>query len=136
MPSPTVSYLIPSYNHEDYLPALLESIKQDIQCLELPAEVIIIDDGSSDNSHAIIETWADAHGKDFEIHYTFQENQGLANVLNQMIAQAKGEYLRLGASDDVFLAGSTQKLYQQFKHNPELHCVFADGEIINEDNKR
>ncbi len=45
-----ISYLIPSYNHAHYLPLLLESIRLDIDRLEVPAEVIIIDDGSSDDS--------------------------------------------------------------------------------------
>lgn len=127
-----ISYLIPSYNHEKYLPLLLENIGLDIECLEVPAEVIIIDDGSIDDSKLIIQTWAEANAGRFEIIYLFQENKGLPAVLNKMIDRSRGQYLRLCASDDVITVGSTQMLYEQFKSRPNLLCVLADANIINE----
>ena len=127
-----ISYLIPSYNHAHYLPLLLESIRLDIDRLEVPAEVIIIDDGSSDDSQAVIEAWSAMHKESFSVITLFQENKGLPVVLNKMIAMAQGTYLRLCASDDILIAGSTQKLYEQFKGNAQLRCAFADAIVIND----
>lgn len=129
---PIISYLIPSYNHERYLPFLLESLRLDIEQLTIPAEVIIVDDGSSDNSMRLIETWAEANQNAFAIFYTTQENKGIGAVLNRMIDTSKGDYLRVCASDDVVVCGSTQILYEQFKDRPNLRCVLADAKVINE----
>ncbi|KTD35898.1 glycosyl transferase, family 2 [Legionella nautarum] len=129
---PIISYLIPSYNHEQYLPFLLESLRLDIEQLTVPAEVIIVDDGSSDNSMRLIQTWAAANHDAFAIFYTTQENKGISAVLNRMIDRSKGDYLRVCASDDMVVCGSTQILYEQFKDRPNLRCVLADAKVINE----
>jgi len=127
-----ISYLIPSYNHAQFLPALLENISLDIHSLAVPAEVIILDDGSSDNSVALIKTWAVQEGSKFKINCLYKENRGLTATLNQLIARAEGSYLRLCASDDIVLPGSTQLLYEQFLLNPQLLCVLADARVIDE----
>jgi glycosyltransferase involved in cell wall biosynthesis len=127
-----VSYLVPSYNHEKYIFFLLESIKLDIEQLAVVAEIIIIDDGSLDNSRAIIQSWAETYKEKFKIIYQFQENKGIASVLNRLIDLASGQYLRLCASDDVIVTGSTKLLLQQFKYKQDLRCVFADGRVIDE----
>lgn len=129
---PVISYLIPSYNHAIYLPFLLEGISRDTRLLDVPVEVIIMDDGSQDNSKSVINSWAKANEGLFEIYCFFQENKGLSAVLNKMIDEAQGEYLRLCASDDVIIAGSTQLLYNEFKRQPNLRCVLADARVVDE----
>lgn len=128
-----ISYLVPSYNHELYLPQLLESICLDIAQLEVSAEVVIVDDGSIDKSQSIIKSWVDMNHAKFNIIYLFQQkNQGLPVSLNWMIEHARGEYLRHCASDDILIAGSTQMLYNHIKSEPNLLCALADARIINE----
>lgn len=131
--SAVVSYLLPSYNHGKYLPFLLNNISLDIQQLDVPAEVIIIDDGSKDDSVTIIKAWAEAESGHFEINCIFQENKGIAAVLNTLIDKSSGQYLRLCASDDIIAVGSTQRLLDQFANNTQLLCVLADAAVINED---
>lgn len=126
-----ISYLVPSYNHEKYLPFLLESIRQDIDFLDVPAEVLIIDDGSRDNSTTIIKEWADTQANQIKITYRSQENQGISAVFNALITMAEGEYLRICASDDVVVAGSTNLLFQHLKKKPEALCALADGRVID-----
>ncbi|MGC1183509.1 glycosyltransferase family 2 protein [Legionella sp.] len=130
-----ISYLIPSYNHENYLPMLLECIRLDSEYLTVPAEVILVDDGSSDDSPSIIKKWTEANKEHLKVVYLLQKNKGLPAVLNQMIEMAKGEYLRLCASDDIITPGSTQKLYKQFKVYPNLLCALADGNVINKEGR-
>jgi|GEM_PF-4230874 len=127
----TISYLIPCYNHEKYLPELLNNLTLDIEKLDVPAEVIIIDDGSEDNSALIIKEWEN-NNTTLNITFISGKNKGLPAVLNQMIKLAKGEYLRLGASDDVILPGSTQLLFNEFINKPSLRCAVGDGTVINE----
>ncbi|ARG97150.1 glycosyltransferase family 2 protein [Legionella micdadei] len=128
---PVISYLIPSYNHEDYLPFLLESIVLDIKQLKVPAEVIIIDDGSADRSLWVIQAWVEANRDLFPISCVSQENRGIGAVLNRMVDLSRGEYLRVCASDDVLVPGSTQLLYEQFMLRPYLVCVLADAKVID-----
>lgn len=127
----TISYLVPSYNHEHYLLFLLESIKQDIQSLSVGAEVIILDDGSKDNSPQIIEEWANTNADSLSIQYAFQENKGIASVFNRLIAMSSGQYIRICASDDVIITGSTQLLLNEFHRQAELLCALGDGKIID-----
>ncbi len=127
-----ISYLIPSYNHESFLPLMLQSIKSDIEHLDVASEVIIVDDGSTDNSSNIIKAWVDENSNFLKIKYILQENKGINAVLNLMIEQANGVFLRLCSSDDVIKNGSTQILYNEFKHKPSLVCALADAKIINE----
>lgn len=126
-----VSYLIPSYNHEKFLSLTLASIEQDISLLKVAAEVIIIDDGSTDNSVHLIRQWIHLHQEQFNIVFISQSNKGLPVVLNALIASAQGTYLRLCASDDILIAGSTQILLNQFSINPLLVCVVGDGSVID-----
>lgn len=130
-----ISYLIPSYNHASYLPDLLESIRLDILELKVVAEVIIIDDGSQDQSLSLIETWADKNDDYFTIKVIAQENKGITKVLNDLISLAEGEYIRLGASDDKIIPGSTQFLYDTFMKDKALLCAFGDGYVIDANNK-
>ncbi|KTD30175.1 MULTISPECIES: glycosyltransferase family 2 protein [Legionella] len=129
--SPVISYLVPSYNHENYLPFLLESLCVDIKQLKVSAEVVIVDDGSADQSFSIIQAWAEANRNSFPITYIAQKNKGIAAVLNRMIDLARGQYLRVCASDDVVIGGSTQRLYEQFIQRPNLVCVLADAKVID-----
>ena len=54
-----VSYLIPVYNHDKYVELLLNSILEDAKKLDSDKDIIIIDDGSTDNSNIVIQNWID-----------------------------------------------------------------------------
>lgn len=129
---PVLSYLVPSYNHAQYLPALLESIKCDIAELNLRAEVVIIDDGSADDSPSIIQNWAFSNQHLCKISYHLQKNSGLTKVLNRLVSLAEGQYIRFGSSDDLIVPGSTQFLYDQFQSRPKLLCALGDAQVIDE----
>jgi len=88
-----VSWILPVYNAESYVGKTIESIlSQDFQDWEL----IIINDGSKDNSDAVINKYTDAR-----ILYISRENKGLAATLNQGIALSKGEYIARIDADDL-----------------------------------
>lgn len=89
-----ISIIIPVYNVEKYLRCCLESVKNQTY---RDIEVIMIDDGSTDNSFSICKEYADIDNR-FKVIQ--QENKGLASARNTGIREAKGEYIYYIDSDD------------------------------------
>ena len=90
---PMVTVLVPAYNHEKYVEqTILSIVNQTYQDFEL----IVIDDGSSDQTPEILERLSQEHGFYFER----QENMGVTKTLNKIISKAKGQYIVGCASDD------------------------------------
>ena len=90
----TVSVIIPVYNVEKYLPKCLDSVTG--QTYE-QLEIICVNDGSPDNSAAVLENYAK---KDGRIKVVYQKNQGLSDARNTGIQSATGEYTVFLDSDD------------------------------------
>ena len=89
-----ISVIIPAYNHEKYIGASIESVLgQTFKDFEL----IIINDGSADNTEREILKYDDSR-----IIYLSQENRGAHNTINKGIDMAKGEYISILNSDDVY----------------------------------
>lgn len=91
---PLVSVVVPCYNHQGYVE---ETIKSIVHQTYENIELIVIDDGSKDDSPEIIERLSMEYG----FYYESQENMGLSATLNKMIKMAKGDYISIIASDDV-----------------------------------
>lgn len=90
-----ISVVIPSYNHAEYIGAAIESVlAQSYRDLEL----IIIDDGSTDATRSVLSRYAGEER--VTVHY--QENQGAAAALNRGLTLAKGDYLTILNSDDLY----------------------------------
>lgn len=89
-----ISVIVPVYNVEEYLPACLESIKR--QTFK-DYEVILVDDGSPDNSGRICDEYVD---KNINWRVIHQENGGLSSARNSGLNVAKGEYICFVDSDD------------------------------------
>ena len=89
-----VSILIPCYNVEAYLPQCLDSIiKQTYRNLQ----IVLVDDGSSDNTLSIAQEYA---SRDTRIEVYHQENQGVASTRNNLLDKVKGDYVLFVDSDD------------------------------------
>src|SRR6267142_5074718 len=94
----TVSVVVPSYNHAQFIETTLRSImKQTLW----PAKLLVIDDGSSDNSPAVIDrVLADCP---FPCELVARGNRGLSATLNEGFARTSGEYFAYLGSDDLWL---------------------------------
>lgn len=91
-----LSIIVPVYNVADYLPKCLDSLlAQDLPQNEY--EIIVVNDGSTDNSAEIAQQYADKYAN---IALINQANQGLSGARNTGIKQAKGEYIQFVDSDD------------------------------------
>ena len=98
-----LSILTATYNRAKYLTKLYESIKINLNCNIVP-EWIIIDDGSSDNTKEIIQSFLKENK--FEIRYVYQENKGKMLAINKAVEIATGELIVDCDSDDYFTANS------------------------------
>ena len=127
MSKPKISVVVPVYNVEDYLEDALDSLVQ--QTFIDNIEVLMIDDGSTDNSRYIIEKYA----LDYENFYAFhKENEGLSITRNYGLNLAKGEYVHFMDSDDKMIIDAYEKLYTLASKN-DSEVVSADFIRYNDD---
>ena len=92
--NPKVSVVIPAYNHEEFIGACIDSV---LAQSYTNLEVIVIDDGSTDQTGTIVQSYQDPR-----ITYVYQENQDAYNALNRGLEMASGKFLAILNSDDVF----------------------------------
>lgn len=112
---PLVSVLMPVYNGRDYLrPAIDSVLNQNFTDLEL----LIINDGSKDDSQQIIESYNDPR-----IVAVMQENQGVARSLNNGLKLARGKYVRRHDADDISEPGSLKRQIDFLEANPDYVMV-------------
>lgn len=129
--TPIISIIIPSYNHATYLAEAVTSVLQ--QSFK-DWELIIIDDASQDDSPAWLKQLADPR----ITTYFHEKNQGAANTLNEALGYAKGEYISILNSDDVYHSERLSVLHQVAQQNKcdfiasDLHLVDHDSCFIEE----
>lgn len=105
--NPRVSVIVPVYNGGELFRETLDSL---IDIESADAEFIIVDDGSSDNTKALIEA---ARIKDARIRYVYQENSGAGPARNNGLSKARGEYLLFLDSDDLFERNIVEKMLER-----------------------
>lgn len=121
-----ISVIIPVYNAEKYLRECLDSIvKQTLQEIE----IICIDDGSTDNSLAVLREY---ERKDERLKIIEQLNSGAGAARNTGMAVAQGEYLAFMDADDVYCSGALNAVYSKAK---EFNYDISVFEAIFFDNK-
>ena len=106
---PLISVIVPVYNVAPYLELALDSIRyQSYQQLE----IILVDDGSTDDSSSICKKYLN---QDLRFKYIYQENAGLSAARNTGIAAASGEYITFVDSDDWLDKSAIEILYRNLK---------------------
>ena len=122
-----ISVIIPIYNVEKYIKGCLESI-----CNQTykDIEIICVNDGTPDNSMAIVEKIAK---KDKRIKIINKENGGLSSARNSGIKNAKGKYIYFIDSDDKLKENALEILHNEMEEN-DLDTIFFDAENIYEEN--
>lgn len=131
--TPLVSVLIPAFNHEGFVQRCLDSVLED----PYPAkEIVIIDDGSTDQTAERIEHWVAAHGSEIPVEFVRRENRGIAATLNELAARSHGEFLRIGASDDYLLPGGIEAQVRYLLSHRNKGAVIGDSIVIDGDGNR
>ena len=123
---PLVTVIIASYNHGPYVEqSILSVIRQSYPNVEL----LVIDDGSTDDSVERIEALQKAYGFDFRV----QKNQGLTRTLNEASNRAKGEFIAPFGSDDIMLENRLALQMDYLADKPEVGICAGNMELMNSD---
>ena len=136
-----ISVIIPTYNREKYLSEAIDSVlSQTYQDFE----IIIVDDGSTDNTREIVSEYinrfslqpkADPPQAEPAIHYFYQDNKGPAAARNLGIKQSKGGYIAFLDSDDVWLPEKLEVQVERLDKCINVSLVYSDMGEINSDGK-
>ncbi|MDC0335713.1 glycosyltransferase family 2 protein [Pseudodesulfovibrio sp.] len=122
----TLSTIIPNYNHGDRIGDSLDSIlSQSVQ----PDEVIVLDDGSTDDSVAVLKEYEARH--DHIRLILLEENRGVVSGCNVLFKEARGEYIHGFPADDIVLPGAYERSMEQLKANPGAGVCCADYLMVD-----
>ncbi len=116
-----VSIIIPVYNGEKYLSETLDSI---IGQIFTDWEIVAVNDGSTDNSHTILQEYKSKLGSKMKI--IDQENSGVSVARNVAIDNSEGRYFAFIDSDDVWLPEKLEKQIAILDDNPDVALVYSD----------
>lgn len=125
----TLSVVMPNYNHAEFLPISVAAI---LSQLQLPDEIVIVDDGSTDQSRSVLERLASAEPR---IRLVFNsKNNGAIHSINRGLQVSRGKYVCLMAADDVAYPDFFSTAMVAFKRFPNvaLFCAEADVQLMDE----
>ncbi len=120
-----VSVLIPCYNHQDFVSQTINSVMN--QTFE-DFELIVVDDGSKDNSVGIIKELQNK----FKFKFLSRPNKGLVPTVNELISLSTGQYYIIFASDDIMLPNRLERQVGFLDSNQEIAMCHSGCEWIDE----
>jgi len=121
---PVVSVIIPVYNNAQYLSLAIASV---LAQTYTDYEVIVIDDGSTDNIAEVISPYLD------KIRYVKQSNQGVSSARNRGLNLARGKLIAFLDADDIFLPQKLALQVEVFNTQPQVGIVNSGFEVIQAD---
>lgn len=125
-----ISVIVPAYNAEKYIDRCMQSIHDQTM---IDIEIIVVDDGSTDGTWALLQTWQE---KDERVKTIHQENQGLSGARNTGLQLATGEYIFFIDSDDWLVRDTFDKLINKQKETEAdivacgFRWVYEDGRSL------
>jgi len=121
-----ISAVIPTYNNAAFIKDAVLSIQHQTPPV---TEIIIVDDGSTDNTQQIIQQL------EGNIHYIRQQNRGPSAARNAGIKAAKGEWIAFLDADDQWTKDKLEKQIRALQNSPELKLIAGDMSEIDVDNQ-
>jgi glycosyltransferase involved in cell wall biosynthesis len=128
-----LSIVIPSYNHAHFV---LSTIKAAAGIDIHDKEIIVIDDGSTDNSVAVIQKYIEDAHPDINIRLISRENRGLVRTLNEGLSIALGKYFYVVASDDIPISEGIVRLVNLLGENDEFHFAMGNALVMRAEQQR
>ncbi len=120
--SPAVSCVIATFNRAKFLPATIDSVlNQSFRDFEL----IVVDDGSTDNTRAVLERYGS------RLRYLYQPNGGASAARNFGVRQAQAAWIAFQDSDDLSLPNHLASLYGRARKISACGMVFANGNYLS-----
>lgn len=124
MPRPLVSVLMPAYNHDRYVAAAVESV---LSQTYPEWELIVIDDASQDGTWEVLQSFKDVRLR----RKRHEVNQGAHATLNEALEMARGEYIAIINSDDVFATNRIDRMLAEARASGEKEIfAFTDVDFI------
>lgn len=119
-----VSVVIPTYNRSSLIAETLDSVWSQTY---RPIELIVVDDGSTDNTTQVIEDWRIKHSGDerFSLRYTVQEHSGAPAARNLGLIESRGEYIQFLDSDDLLHPQKLGIQVGRLLEDPSLEYVYS-----------
>ena len=131
MNNPLVTVGVALYNHEKYILKCLESIiNQSYSNIEL----IIIDDGSPDNSYLLAKNYLEKYS-DKNITLITRKNKGMCNTLNEIAKLSKGKYISFIGSDDFWFLNKIEDQVNYLESNDNITLVHSNSIKVDANNK-
>jgi glycosyltransferase involved in cell wall biosynthesis len=121
---PKVSVIMPAYNSGKYIIDAIESVLHQSYS---DYELIIIDDGSKDNTREIIMSYDNRN----EMRYYYQENSGISAARNKGIELSTGKYIAFLDADDLWMPDKLSESVKYLENNSAIKMVYSDMFIIN-----
>ena len=121
--NPLISVIIPTYNRGPLLKETLDSVLAQ-SCGNY--EVIIVDDGSTDETRSLVESYPEYN----PLRYIYQENKGVAEARNTGVRNSLGEFVAFCDSDDLWKPHKLEKQMRLFSEGTAL--VFSDGYLFED----
>ena len=121
-----VSVIIPTYNSAEYITEAIESV---LRQKHKDIEIIVVDDGSIDNTKEILKPYIESKS----IKYIFQANKGPGAARNTGIRVAEGEFIAFLDSDDLYLDNALSKKVDLLMRYPKISLVFSDYYFLQDD---
>jgi glycosyltransferase involved in cell wall biosynthesis len=113
-----VTVMVPSYNYAPYLTACVESAASQPE-----ADVVIVDNGSTDESPAIGAALADRHPNVRYVRY--ERNEGIITSFNRCRDEVRGDYVLLLCADDLLAPGSLARAVEQMDAHPQVGLMYG-----------
>jgi glycosyltransferase involved in cell wall biosynthesis len=129
MAEPLTSIVVPSYNRAYCLPRTVDSA---LAQTNARVEVIIVDDGSKDDTPALV---ASRYGSDPRVRFIRQDNAGVAIARNTGMRAAQGDFIALLDSDDIWEPWKLELQLACMRARPEVGMTWTDMEAIDPDGK-
>ena len=123
--NPSVSVIIPNYNHAHYVSDAINSV---LAQTFTDYEIIVVDDGSKDNSREVISAFGD------RVRAIFQHNQGLSAARNTGITAAKGKYIGVLDADDMYEPDFLATLVPLLEDQPDAGGVYCGYRFVDDTN--
>jgi glycosyltransferase involved in cell wall biosynthesis len=131
--SPKVSIGIPSYNHARFLPATIESV---LAQTYPGVELVIVDDGSPDDSFRIAEAYAARHPSRVKVYtHTGRRNMGISATVNLCLEKSSGTYYIGLPSDDVLYPDAVERQVAFLERRDDVGFVYGYADVIDDEGR-